>query len=217
MKSASLYGKEGLHRLLFNLCWYYAKASCLAPHLFRRNLHFDHQCISFNIPPLSSSSSSYNFLTFLRKFTFSLLPSLPLPRNLKLRSLIPTSRHIIFDFCISCVSKTGNSKRALEPHDLKASWGHVRCYTAAASQRGPLTGLYECRKKQKKKNWWWFALRDANEAKALRPSLLLRQRAFFATVKKLRWCSLFWNEGNFEKMQLFSSSFVTAFRVRCNF
>ena len=155
-----------------------------------------------------------SWLSFENSLFLCLPLLLPLPRNLKLRSLIPTSRHIIFDFCISCVSKTGNSKRALEPHDLKASWGHVRCYTAA-SQRGPPTGLYECRKKQK--NWWWFALRDANEAKALRPSLLLRQRAFFATVKKLRWCSLFWNEGNFEKMQLFSSSFVTAFRVRCNF
>lgn len=79
------------------------------------------------------------------------------------------------------MSKTGNSKRALEPHDLKASWGHVRCYTAAASQRGPLTGLYECRKKQKK-NWWWFALRDANEAKALRP----RPAALWARLLLLR-------------------------------
>lgn len=82
---------------------------------------------------MSPLSSSYN-LTFLReKKSLSYLLcyyTSALPRNLKRRSLIPTSRHIIFDFCISWVSKTGskgNSKRALASRP-RTSWGHVRGY-----------------------------------------------------------------------------------------
>ena len=83
---------------------------------------------------MSPLSSSYN-LTFLREkkslsYLLCYYYTSALPRNLKRRSLIPTSRHIIFDFCISWVSKTGskgNSKRALASRP-RTSWGHVRGY-----------------------------------------------------------------------------------------